>query len=274
MELFSSWTGSDFLSFYIMLLGASMLAAWWIPAHLRAAGRESDSPDAEGIALLARGRQGYTDSVLADLYARGGLKHFADGKLHVEQPDLPASPAGRTLLASRQPLTQRLADKLLLAHAGRVTARLQREGLMLRPEELSRLRWLSIAPFIALFILGLYRHRAGSAIGEPTGFLTILMILTIVLAVVRFWKCDPRTVSGIEAVQQLRKTSERLRLAPRAEEAALAVALFGTAVLVGTPWQPVHAMRQQQGSGDSGGSSGGADGGGGDGGGGCGGCGG
>jgi uncharacterized protein (TIGR04222 family) len=256
-----------------MLLGASALAAWWIPAHLRAEGRRSDSPDAESLALLARGPAGYTDSVVADLYARGGLKHYADGKLHIEQPDLPASPAGRAVLAARQPLTQSLAGKLLAAHASRVAARLQREGLMLRPEELSRLRWLSIAPFIALFMLGLYRHRAGSAIGEPTGFLTVLLILTAIVALVRFWKCDPRTMSGIEAVQRVRKTSERLRLAPRAEEAAMAVALFGTAVLVGTPWQPLHAMRQQQGSGDSGGSSG-SDSGGGDGGGGCGGCGG
>jgi uncharacterized protein (TIGR04222 family) len=275
MELFSSWTGSDFLSFYIMLLGASMLAAWWIPAHLRADGRLSESPDAESTALLAGGRTGYTDSVIADLYARGGLKHYADGKLHVEQPDLPASPAGRALLAARQPITQSIADKLLAGHANRVTARLQREGLMLRAEEFSRLRWLSIAPFIALFILGLYRHRTGSAIGEPTGFLTVLLVLTVILATARFWKCDPRTLSGIEAVQQLRKTSERLRLAPQAGEAAMAVALFGTAVLVGTPWQPVHAMRHQQGSSDSVGSGGAnSDSSGGDGGGGCGGCGG
>jgi uncharacterized protein (TIGR04222 family) len=273
MELFSSWTGSDFLSFYIMLLGASMLAAWWIPAHLRAEGRRSESPDAESLALLAGGRVGYTDTVMADLYARGGLKHYADGKLHIEQPDLPANPAGKTVLSARQPLTHNLADKLLASHAARVAARLQREGLMLRPEELSRLRWLSIAPFIALFMLGLYRHRAGSAIGEPTGFLTLLLILTAVLALVRFWKCDRRTLSGIEVVQRLRRTSDRLRRAPMADEAAMAVALFGTAVLVGTPWQPVHAMRQQQGSGDAGG-SGGSDSGGGDGGGGCGGCGG
>jgi uncharacterized protein (TIGR04222 family) len=271
MELFSSWTGSDFLSFYIMLLGASMLAAWWIPAHLRAEGRRSDSPDAEAVALLAGGLTGYTDSVVADLYARGGLKHYADGKLHVEQPDIPANPAGRTLLAARQPLTHSLADKLLAPHATRVAARLQREGLLLRPEELSRLRWLSIVPFIALFLLGLYRHRAGSAIGEPTGFLTLLLILTAVVALVRFWKCDPRTMSGVEAVQRLRKTSERLRLAPRAEEAAMSVALFGTGVLVGTPWQPVHAMRKKEG--DSGGGDGSSDGSG-DGGGGCGGCGG
>ena len=271
MELFSSWTGSDFLSFYIMLLGASMLAAWWIPAHLRAEGRHSDSPDAEAVALLAGGRTGFTDSVVADLYARDGLKHYADGKLHIEQPDLPANPAGRTLLTARQPLTHNLADKLLAVHASRVIARLQREGLMLRPDELSRLRWLSIAPFIALFLLGVYRHRAGSAIGEPTGFLTLLLILTAVLALVRFWKCDPRTLAGMEVVQRLRQTSERLRLAPRADEAAMAVALFGTAVLVATPWQPVHAMRKKEG--DGGGADSSSDGGG-DGGGGCGGCGG
>ena len=274
MELFSSWTGSDFLSFYIMLLGVSTLAAWWIPFHLRAEGRASDSTDAEGIALLAGGRTSHTDCVIADLYARGGLKQYADGKLHVEQPSLLVSPAGRTLLAARQAFTRAEADKMLAVHAGRIAARLQREGLMLRHEEFTRLRWLSIAPFIALFMLGLYRHRAGSALGEPTGFLTVLLAVTVMLAVIRFLKCDSRTLSGIEAVQRLRNQSERLRLAPRAEEAALAVALFGTAVLVGTPWQPVHAMRQQQGSGDSGGSSGGADSGGGDGGGGCGGCGG
>jgi uncharacterized protein (TIGR04222 family) len=208
---------------------------------------------------------------VADLFARGGLKHYADGKLHVEQPDLPANPAGRTLLAARQPLTHTVADKLLTVHANRVAARLQREGLMLRSEELSRLRWLSIAPFIALFLLGLYRHRAGGAIGEPTGFLTVLLILTAVVAFVRFWKCDPRTMSGIEVVQRLRKTSDRLRLAPRASEAAMAVALFGTGVLVGTPWQPVHAMRKKDG--DGGGADGSSDSGG-DGGGGCGGCGG
>ena len=39
----------------------------------------------------------------------------------------------------------------------------------------------------------------------------------------------------------------------------MAVALFGTAVLVGTPWEPVHALRQQGGSSDSSGSDSGGD---------------
>jgi prepilin-type processing-associated H-X9-DG protein len=148
-------------------------------------------------------------------------------------------------------------------------------------EDSARLRWLSIIPFGVLFMIGLYRQRAGSALGEPTGFLVILLGLTVVLAVMRLANRDPRTRAGIAAVQAQHAKASRLRRAPQPEEAALAVALFGTAVLVGTPWEPVHAMRQPA-SGDSGGSSdsGGdsssdsSDGGSGCGGGGCGGCGG
>ena len=49
MQLFSSWTGSDFLLFYIALLGLSTLAAWWMPARLRAGGRRGESADAESL---------------------------------------------------------------------------------------------------------------------------------------------------------------------------------------------------------------------------------
>ena len=275
MQLFSSWTGSDFLLFYIMLLGFGTLAAWWIPAHLREAGRRGDSRDPEDMALLAGGRERHADSVITDLFARGGLAEMADGKLRVAEPGLAASSAGRALLAAREPIGRREADALLAAHAIRIAARLRREGLMLRPEALLRLRWFSIAPFAALFMIGLYRQRAGASLGEPTGYLVILLGLTVAFALIRFALFDPRTQAGIEAVRDMCARSSRLKRAPQPGEAALAVALFGTGVLVGTPWEPVHAMRQQSdssGGGDGGGSSD-SDGGSGCGGG-CGGCGG
>jgi uncharacterized protein (TIGR04222 family) len=277
MQLFSSWTGSDFLLFYTALLGLSTLAAWWMPAYLREAGRGGESRDAEDLALLAGGRARHADSVIADLYARGGLADMADGKLRVAEPSLLASPAGRALLSAREPIGRREADHLLAVHAARVTARLQREGLLLRPEAMTRLRWLSITPFATLFMIGLYRQRAGSALGEPTGLLVVLLGLTVVLALIRFAKIDQRTVAGIEAVEHSRAKASRLQRAPQPGEAALAVALFGTGVLVGSPWEPVHAMRQQGKNGDGGGSDSGSsdsDGGSGCGGGGCGGCGG
>lgn len=271
MQLFSSWTGGDFLLFYIMLLLVATLAAWWIPAQLRGDGRHSESADAEDIALLAGGRANHTDSVIADLFARGGLIKVSKGKLSVIEPGLPASPSGRALLATRSPFSRKEADSLLAIHAARIAARLRREGLMLRPEQLTRLRWLSIAPFLTLALIGLYRQRAGSALGEPTGFLVVLLVLTVVLALVRYARFDQRTAAGIMAVRHWRERSSRLRRAPQAGEAAMAVALFGTGVLVGTPWEPVHALRQKSGGDGAGGGESSSDG---DGGGGCGGCGG
>ena len=272
MQLFSSWTGSDFLLFYIMMLGLSGFAAWWIPAHLREPGRRGESDDFESIAVLAGGRWRMADSLLADLYVRGALVPAEKGKLAVVEPDLPASPGGTALLAIGAPVSLKEARKAILAHSERVVARLRRAGLLLRPEEHARLRILSIMPFAALFMIGLYRQRAGSAVDEPTGFLVALLVLTIVLAIIRYAKSDPRTAAGVAAVQDFRARNGRFARAPRPDEVAMAVALFGTGVLVGTPWEPVHALRQQ--SGDGGGADGNSDSDGSGCGGGCGGCGG
>jgi uncharacterized protein (TIGR04222 family) len=272
MELFSSWTGSDFLLFYIMLLGLCAFAAWWMPAHLREPGRRGESEDLESIALLAGGRERMADSLLADLYVRGALVPADKGKLHVAARDLPVSPGGKALLAIDAPVSLADARKAIHIHADRVAARLRRSGLLLRPEEYARIRWLSVLPFAALFLFGLYRQRAGSTLGEPTGFLVILLGLTLMLAVIRFVKGDPRTAAGLAALKDMRARNSRFSRAPRPDEAAMAVALFGTGVLVGTPWEPVHAMRKQEG--DSGGGADASSDGGSGCGGGCGGCGG
>lgn len=277
MELFSSWTGSDFLLFYAGLLGAACLAAWWIPANLRASGRQGPLDDLECIAVVSGGPARMTDSLLTDLYVRGALTEGDKGRLVICDSKLASTPAGKALLEVDAPLTLDLARRTLAIHAERVTARLQRAGLLQRPEECMRLRWLSVTPFAALLMLGLYRQRAGDAVGEPTGFLVILMGLILIFAIIRFFKYDPRTMAGIDAVRRQKEQASRFARAPLPDEAAMAVALLGTGVLVGTPWQPVHAMRQQ--SGDGGGADGGggssSDGDGGSGcGGGCGGCGG
>ncbi|HEY6963752.1 MAG TPA: TIGR04222 domain-containing membrane protein [Erythrobacter sp.] len=273
MELFSSWTGSEFLLFYIMLLGFACLAAWWIPTQLRAPGRRASADDLESVALLAGGRARLTDSLLAELFVRGGLTEGQKGRLAIADPQVAASPAARALFAIDAPVTLGQARKALAAEADRVTVRLRRAGLLMHADDFAQLRWFSVAPFAALFVLGLYRQRAGSALGEPTGFLVILLVLTVVFAVIRFANSDPRTLAGIAAVNDLRARNSRFSRAPRPEEAPMAVALFGTGVLVGTPWEPVHAMRQQ--SGDSGGGADASGDGGGSGcGGGCGGCGG
>ena len=94
--------------------------------------------------------------------------------------------------------------------------------------------------------------------------------------VIRLAQFNARTHAGDDAIAETRADMVRLRSAPTSGETGMAVGLFGTAVLVGTPFASLHAMRQpQSGDGGSGGDSGdGAGDGGGCGGGGCGGCGG
>lgn len=276
MQLFSSWTGSDFLIFYSALLLAGCMAAWWIPSQMRDTGRRGEALDAESVALLAGGRDRFADAVLADLFVSGALEPSGKDRVAVVQRDIASGAAGKAVLVAGGPMTRGEARRIIDLHAERIAARLRRSGLLMWPEQHTRLRWLSITPFAALLVLGLYRQRAGSALSEPTGFLVILLGLTAILAVIRFVQSDPRTAAGIAAVSDLRTQSSRIARAPRPEEASLAVALFGTAVLVGTPWEPVHALRQKagDGGGDGGGGSSDSNGDGGSVGGGCGGCGG
>lgn len=276
MQLFSSWTGSDFLIFYSALLLAGCMAAWWIPSQMRETGRRGEALDAESVALLAGGRDRFADAVLVDLFVSGAIEPSGKDRVAVVRRDVASGAAGKAVLVAGGPMTRGEARRIIDLQAERIAARLRRSGLLMWSEQHTRLRWLSITPFAALFVLGLYRQRAGNALGEPTGFLVILLGITAILALFRFARSDARTAAGIAAVSDLKTQSSRIARAPRPEEAPLAVALFGTAVLVGTPWEPVHALRQRSsdGGGDGGSSDSSGDGGSGCGGGGCGGCGG
>jgi uncharacterized protein (TIGR04222 family) len=254
MQLFSSWTGSEFLMAYSGLLAVGGAAAWWIPARFRDAGRSGESSDFESTALLAGGRARLAEAVLTDLYVRGGIIEASDGRLVVARHDLGAGPAGKALLALDPPLSLGAATRALGPHAERLAARLRRSGLMMWPDVQLRLRWLSILPLAALLVLGLYRLRAGMAEGEPTGPLVVLLGLTLLVAVIRFFVTDPRTKAGIAAVRRLRERRGSKPGIGRADETAMAVALHGTAVLAGTRWEPLHAMRLR--SADSSGSTG------------------
>jgi uncharacterized protein (TIGR04222 family) len=255
MQLFSSWAGSDFLFAYSGLLAAACAAAWWIPARWRRAGRPGDEPDFESMALLTGGRSRLAQAVMADLYVRGGIVEASDGRLVIGRCDLSPGAAGTALLTLAEPLTVRTARRAIIPYAERLEARLRRSRLLLWPDDHWRLRWLSVAPFAALLMLGLYRQRAGFALGEPTGLLALLLGLTALLAIIRFFNIDPRTKAGMAAVQALRAREPD---PGRAAEAAMAVALSGTAVLIGTAWEPLHTLRLAGGSaaGSSDGSSG------------------
>lgn len=273
MEFFSSYTGSDFLVFYGLMLVTCVVAGLWIPANLRPQGRPAEVTDLEEVAVLTGGADRLNVAVLSSLFAKGALGSGEKKKLRVARSEGAEGDAERAVLAKVGDFTTTEAQKTISEQAKRVEARLIRRGLMMDSTERLRLQFLSVLPYVLLLLIGLYRQQAGAALGEPTGFLIMLLIATLVGGMIRFATGNKRTIAGQEVVKTMEDNGSRLKRAPQANEAGFAVALFGTAVLVGTPWEPVHAARQAA-SGSDGASAGGDSDGDGGCGGGCGGCGG
>jgi len=276
MEIgFSSYDGGDFLLFYVFLLLAAVVAGLWIPAFLRPDGRDSGPVSSEALAYLAGGTGRFAESVVANLLGRGELK--VEGKNIFRLPNAEGrTRAEQALLRNAGDFRWSMARSLLANQAETMDRDLVSWGLLIAPAQRMTFRLVPVLPYLFLLLLGAFRWQAGSAQGEPVGFLSILMIVTAVLALIRFVKFNPRTRAGDEVLDDAQRAAQRLRSATPSGEAGLAVALFGTGVLVGTPWAPLHAMRSTtSGTGcGAAGTDGAGDGGGGCGGGGCGGCGG
>lgn len=222
------------------------------------------------MAVLAGGWTRLTDALLARLLAARAVIVAPNG-LFVRTPGAARSQAERDLLSLPEPLKLDKADKALRPHARAMEDGLVEAGLMMDWRTVMQLRLWQSSPYALLLLFGAFKWDVGLARDKPVGFLTLLMILTLVLGVVRFGAVDRRTRAGQAAVMAARLRSDRLRRAPTGPETGLAVALFGTTVLVGSGFAYLHQLRAP--SGDSG-SSGGDGGDGGGGGGGCGGCGG
>lgn len=268
------WTGGPFLILYIVLLVIVVIAGILIPAWLLPEGRRQKVSDPDQLAYLAGGRTRFADGVVARLLAGRALVMSGKDKLDVRMRNGTGA-AENGVLALSPPLDWPRIERTLRPTADGLLERLQRAGLMLTGGERANLRYWALLPYLTLMMFGATKWFIGDARERPVGFLTILLIVTAVLALIRALTIPRLTYAGLTALGDAREEADRIRRAPLAGEIGLAVALFGTGVLAGSEFGAFHTMRAA--SGGDGGSSGG-DGGGGDGGGcgggGCGGCGG
>lgn len=274
MEFFASYTGPDFLLFYCIMLATSVLAGLWIPAVLRDAGRRAQLDVPEEIAVLAGGSKRHMQTVLSSLMSKEAMERAGRHKLRTScVSQSPQSGAEAAVMSIGSDFTLGRARKALATQAAQAKHRLTALGLFMPGRDHTKLSLLATLPYVALFCIGLYRQQAGSALGEPTGLLVVLLCVTLLFGLIRLFTVSPRTKAGQELVRSLEASESRLKRAPRQGEVGFAVAIFGTGVLVGTPWEPLHAVER---AGSAGGDTGGgdSDGGGGGCGGGCGGCGG
>ena len=270
-------TGGPFLALYGALLVAAIVAGFAIPRWLRPEGRRAPLNDPDQIAYLAGGPLRYVDAVIARLLAAGKIAIEGQSAARIVAPLTLAAGAERSVLALPTPSPWSRIVRVVTPHAKAVEEQLVRAELLIDRGTALQLRFWSMSPYLLLIAFGLIKWEIGVGRGRPVGFLTVLLAVTIGLAVIRFFSIDRRTRGAIDTLADTRSTADRLRRAPTHDEIPLAVALFGTVALAGSEWSNYHAMRMASSSGgvsSDGGSSSSSDGGGsGCGGGGCGGCG-
>lgn len=270
MTIFShaNWSGGEFLALYVVLLMGAIYTGFAIPHYLRARGREAGVLEYEQTAYLAGGRERYAELVATRLMASEAIAITADRKVAIRHAASASGSGEAAILALPSPTDWSAIDNALRPCAERVRKGLIASGLLMRRPHIALIRLCQTLPYLLLITLGISRWRYGNALDHPTGFLTALLILTAVFALIRWFTPERRTQSGIDAIEEAQTHAERLRRAPMSDEIPLAVALFGTVVLAGSSLTDFHQMRtDSNGSGDGGGGCGG-------GGGGCGGCGG
>lgn len=266
-------SGGAFLAMYGAVLAVVILAGLVIPRWLRPEGGAGRTSNVDQLAYLAGGATRLTDAAVARLLAAESLVLEAKGKFRIVSGAQGETAAERAILQVSSPAG--LAE-LQKASTGAVPATreaLRRIGALIEDGTAWQLRLLQTAPYLLLLAFGAIKWEVGTMRDRPVGYLSALLVVTAIFALIRFAVVDRRTRSGLAALQAARENAERLRRAPVATETGLAVALFGTMVLSGSAWGDYHRLRASSGgdssvSSDSG-SGGGGDGGGG---GGCGGC--
>jgi uncharacterized protein (TIGR04222 family) len=270
------WYGGAFLALYAALFVGALLAGGAIAARLRPDGCEVPTSNEEELAVLAGGAPRLTETVVSRLLARGEAS-IEGGRVMLGRASSGTSAIEREVTALPSPAKLNAIQRCVMAASKRIEDQLIARGLLMERGERRMLGLYAAAPLLLLIALGLAKFQVGVARDRPVGFLTAFLVVTVIAALIRVFVTAPHTKGGMAALRQARGRSARLQIAPTHDEMGTAVALYGTAVLVGSPMADLHRMRQ--GSGDGGGttgdsSSGGDGGGDGGGGGGCGGCGG
>jgi uncharacterized protein (TIGR04222 family) len=267
-------TGPAFLLLYLFLLAITVAIGVAVPHRLRPEGRRQRLRDVDQLAFLAGGRRRFADALVSRLLSARALIMTGKDAFAARAGATAGSTAERSLLALPEPISWRVLREAAYARTGPIEEKLIASGLIASPAETANIRFWTLLPYALLLAFGATKWVIGEARERPVGFLTALLLLTALFALVRWLTLDRRTAAGRRALALARDGERRLKMAPTRDEVGLAVALFGTAVLVGSAWSGFHRLRSVGDSGGIGGGGGGGSGCGGGGGGGCGGCGG
>lgn len=279
--------GGPFLQLYGILFGLAIIAGFVIPRWLRPDGYAGRVTDTGELAFLSGGAARFADAVVAGLLATRALVMIGRKGFYAQSRDAGRTAAERSVLALPGELSWSKIARTLKPQAEPIGRRLVTDGLIMDAGLIQQMRFWQTSPYFLLLAFGMIKLTVGITRHRPVGFLMLFLFATAILAAIRWFSVERRTRGGLAALEDARAGAERLKRAPTSTEADLAVALFGTVVLVGSGWSDFHLLRSASSAGSgssgdsgssfgdsgSGGSSGCGGGGGGCGGGGCGGCG-
>lgn len=294
------FNGPEFLQFYTVLMVMITAAAATLRFMLRPGENMSPGPlDVNQIACLAGGVDGTIKAAVASLVDRGALEVVRTSNVqtkdlwirnhHGTPPD--ANELEQRIVTACNELSGCRFGKLVeyaKPAAEKIRHRLEAWGLMVPSEGVPACCWVPAALMVVGLLVGITRLFIGLQRGRPVGFLMLLLLAFVAVAVFFFFR-PLRTRAGDEELKRLRRSRPDLRLAhkvskkdPKREtDVALAAAMFGLGAVAYGELSPLNdAWKYRNGPPSSGSSSGGcgtsgcSGGGGGCGGGGCGGCGG
>ena len=247
-------TAGPFLQLYMILFATTMVAGFVIPRWLRPDGRSARMTDTRQLAYLAGGATRFADVVVTRLLAARALVLIGKKSFHVAARSGGDTPAERSVLAIPGEVHWSVIEMALKPYAQPVRRKLITAGLMMDDGLTLQMRFWQTSPYLLLLVFGSIKLLIGVERNRAVGYLTLLMILTAVFAMIRWVVVDRRTRGGHAVLSRARNDAERLRRAPTANETDHAVALFGTSVLIGSGLGDFHALRTASSSDGGGGS--------------------
>lgn len=235
--------GGFFFQFYIALLALTVVAGYRIPRWIRHGGHEGRVTDIGELAYLAGGMARFTDAVVARLLATRALAMV--GKKHFQALTRGAgrAPVELSVLALPGEVSWKEISGSLESHAEPIEHRLVADWLIMDARQTLQMRFWQTLPYFLLLLFGAIKLVVDEIYHRPVGYLVLLLILTAILALIRWLVVDRLTRGGVTALNEARRRAARLKLAPTAPETDLAVALFGTAVLAASGWSDFHELR-------------------------------
>jgi uncharacterized protein (TIGR04222 family) len=268
------WSGGPFLTLYFALVALTIFGIR--KACADAGPFNAARPPALGpleIAYLAGGTVRAADTLIVWLLQVGAAGIDEKGRKITIETSEAALPADMSMITpwfdgecTREEIRWRASDILQ-----RLRTRLAAGGLVATSERIARFRWIAACALGAVIVFGLMKLQVGIGRGRPVGILVAFLIATVPVGILGMAGLGHPTLAGQAALRESRDRHARASRAPQRHELALAFAIAGPAVLIGTPFEAFGKRISNGSPGCGTGCSGGGDGGG-HGGNGCGGC--